>query len=45
MRCLATARRYFAIVLVSVIGMVLSGGVFLFVRHWEDEQLEASPHG
>ena len=42
MRCLATARRYSAIVLVSVIGMVLSGSVFLLVRHWEDEQFEAS---
>jgi two-component system, sensor histidine kinase and response regulator len=42
MRCLAIARRYFAIVLISVIGMVLFGSVFLHVRHWEDEQFEAA---
>jgi signal transduction histidine kinase/DNA-binding response OmpR family regulator len=42
MRCLDTARRYLAIVLVSVIGLTLSGGVCLFVRHWEDQQFETA---
>jgi CHASE1-domain containing sensor protein len=42
MRCLAAGRRYFAVVLVSVIGLVLSGSVFLLVRHWEDKQFETS---
>jgi CHASE1-domain containing sensor protein len=42
MNCLTAARRYFALVLVSVIGLVLVGSVFRLVRQWEDEQFEAS---
>lgn len=42
MKCLAAARRYLAFVLVTVIGLALSGSVWLLVRHWEDEQFEAS---
>ena len=42
MRYLAAVRRYLALVLVSVIGLALSGSVCLLVRHWEDEQFEAS---
>jgi signal transduction histidine kinase/DNA-binding response OmpR family regulator len=42
MRCLAAIRRYLALVLVSVIGLALSGSVCLLVRQWEDEQFEAS---
>jgi CHASE1-domain containing sensor protein len=42
MRYFAAVRRYFAIVLVYVVGIALSGSVFLLVRHWEDEQFKAS---
>jgi hypothetical protein len=42
MRYLAAAWRYLALVLVSIIGLALSGSVFLLVRHWEDEQFETS---
>ena len=42
MRYLAPLRRYLAIVLVSVIGLTLSGGVCLVVRHWEDQQFETA---
>jgi hypothetical protein len=42
MRCLAAVWRYLTLVLVSVIGLALSGSVFLLVRHWEDEKFETS---
>ena len=42
MRCLDPVRRYLAIVLVSVIGLALSGSVCVLVRHWEDEQFETA---
>jgi hypothetical protein len=42
MRCLDTVQRYLAIVLVAGIGLPLSGGVWLFVRHWEDKQFDTA---
>jgi signal transduction histidine kinase len=42
MRYLEAVRRYLAITLICVIGLTLSGGVCLFVRHWEDQQFEAA---
>ena len=42
MRGLATARRYLTLVLVSVIGLTLSGSMFLLVRQWKDEKFTMS---